>query len=98
MKNKTKVIVGLYFISLCRKYAIAIECFRATSKTEYCEEKDYDKFQTPPNPPTDISIQLGNMVSIFMFLLKILIHITFFLLQHKNYKDDYFPILSAFHL
>ena len=73
MKYKTKVIVGLYFILLCRKYAIAIECFRATSKTEYCEEKDYDKFQTPPNPPTDISIQLGNMVSIFMFLLKNLI-------------------------
>ena len=65
MKNKTKVIVGLYFILLCRKYAIAIECFRATTKTEYCEEKDYDKAQSPPNPPVEISIQMGNMVSFF---------------------------------
>ena len=61
--NKTKVILGLYFMLLCRKYAIAIECFRATSKTEYCEEKDYDKFQLPPNLPVELAIQMGNMVS-----------------------------------
>ena len=63
MNKTTKVIVCLYFMLLCRKYAIAIECFRATTKTEYCEEKDYDKAQSPPNPPVEISIQMGNMVS-----------------------------------